>query len=172
MMFNPHKKHGFFPGPWHESPFHKGDLKYIILDLVQEKPSYGYDIIRALEERSRGFYTPSAGSVYPTLQMLEEMGYVASVNQDGKKIYTITDEGRKFLVERRHFADKIKSKMQHHWDSENMVEMTAIMDEFEKMGRLIGRQLHHLDSIEMKRIQEILSDVYDEIEAIIQRDIK
>lgn len=54
--------------------FQKSDVKYVILDLLNEKPSHGYEIMRALEERSHGFYSPSAVSVYPTLQLLEDMG--------------------------------------------------------------------------------------------------
>ena len=53
--------------------FEKGDLKYVILDLLKDEPSHGYEVIRKLEERSRGFYSPSPGSVYPTLQLLEDM---------------------------------------------------------------------------------------------------
>jgi DNA-binding PadR family transcriptional regulator len=91
--------------------FYKGDLKYVILDLLKDKPSHGYEIIRELESRIQGFYTPSAGSVYPTLQMQEDMGYVHSAEQDAKKIYTITEEGRKFLAEQTGAIDKIKEQM-------------------------------------------------------------
>ena len=54
--------------------FERGDLKYVILDLLTDKPRHGYEIIRELEDRFHGFYTPSAGKVYPTLQLLEDMG--------------------------------------------------------------------------------------------------
>ncbi len=70
---------------WRENRFERGDIKYVILDLLRERPSYGYEIIRALEERFGGLYTPSAGTVYPTLQMLEEMGYVTSSQSEGEK---------------------------------------------------------------------------------------
>ena len=70
--------------------FGRGDLKYVILDLISEKPRHGYDIIRALEEYSHGFYAPSPGVVYPTLQLLEEMGQATVEQRDGKKVYTIT----------------------------------------------------------------------------------
>ncbi len=69
-----HQRHRFFIGPQREGPFQRGVIKYIILDYLKDKPSYGYEIIRALEERFYGFYVPSPGTVYPTLQMLEEMG--------------------------------------------------------------------------------------------------
>ena len=92
----PGRKPRYRRGRWQESPFQKGDLKYVILDLIKEKPRYGYEIIRDLEERSHGFYTPSPGVIYPTLQMLEETGYTSSAEQDGKRVYTITEEGRQF----------------------------------------------------------------------------
>ena len=85
---------GHFPGfERHAHLFERGHLKYVILDLLKDKPAHGYEIIKALEERFHGFYSPSAGSVYPTLQLLEDMGYVKSSDQDGKKVYTITAEG-------------------------------------------------------------------------------
>ncbi len=171
-MHSMHRMHKHFPKYWQESPFHKGDLKYIILDLIQEKPSYGYEIIRALEERSRGFYSPSAGAVYPTLQMLEEMGYVSSASQDGKRVYTITDEGRRFLAERKHFSDQIKKQLKHHWNPENLGEMAETMGEFDNLGRLIGPRLHRLDSAKMRQIREILSRAYSEIERVISRDLE
>jgi DNA-binding PadR family transcriptional regulator len=71
-----------------------------LLRLIAEKPMHGYDLIRDLEERSGGMWRPSPGSIYPTLQMLEDEGLVKSEEQDGKRVYTITDAGRKELDER------------------------------------------------------------------------
>src|SRR5262245_30800963 len=101
-MFGPGRSHfraearGAFEG-LRDRIFEKGDLKSVILQLLKEKPRHGYEVIRALEERFGGFYSPSPGAVYPTLQMLEDLGYTSVVSQDGKKVYTITDEGLKFL---------------------------------------------------------------------------
>src|ERR671933_2282623 len=109
-MFGRRMAKGFFgwgPGrgfgfdPRRGRVFGKGDLKYVILDLLKDRPAHGYEVMRALEERFRGFYSPSPGSVYPTLQMLEDLGYVSSRQRDGKKVYQITDEGRSFLEENR-----------------------------------------------------------------------
>src|SRR5204863_10191366 len=85
----------------------RGDLKYVILELLRDQPRHGYDIIRALEERSRGTYRPSPGSVYPTLQMLEDLGYVTSSQEEGKKVYSITEEGRRYLGEQQSTVDDI-----------------------------------------------------------------
>ena len=77
--------------------FKKGNLQFVILKMLEEESRHGYQIIKDLEERFKGFYSPSPGSVYPILQMLEDRDFV-SISKDGnKKVYTITDEGKKFL---------------------------------------------------------------------------
>ena len=158
----------FFRGFGGESPFGKGDLKYVILDLLKEKPRYGYEIIRALEERSHGFYTPSPGVVYPTLQMLEEMGYASAAERDGKKIYTITDEGKKFLLEQKDFTDEVKSHMKRHWNPENIGVFAQMMAEFGELARMVGRRGRRIDSDKVKRIREVISSASEEIRAILE----
>ena len=74
--------------------FESGEIKFVILRLLKEKPRHGYEIIKALEERMGGHYTPSAGTVYPTLQLLEDSGLATSELREGKRVYSITDEGR------------------------------------------------------------------------------
>ena len=103
-----HGRHGFKFGPgfmgWmkgfgFDTPrMRRGDIKYLILEVLKEGPRHGYDIINSLGERFRG-YRPSPGSVYPTLQMLEDGGFVTSQEVDGKKVYTITENGMKLLEE-------------------------------------------------------------------------
>src|SRR5437588_6670684 len=90
-------------GPGGEGPrfFGRGDMKFALLELLQERPMYGYEMMKALEEKSGGFYTPSPGSIYPTLQMLEDRGFVTSRDVEGKKVYSITDAGRALLSERQ-----------------------------------------------------------------------
>jgi len=88
--------------------FEQGDLKYVILQLLDEKPRHGYEIIKALEERFGGMYSPSAGTVYPTLTLLEDLGYASvSVEEGGKKTYSITNEGRAYLAQNRSAVDDI-----------------------------------------------------------------
>ena len=127
----------FFESERHSRLFEKGDLKYVILDILKDKPSHGYEIIRGLEERFHGFYTPSAGSVYPTLQLLEDMGYVSSSERDGKRTYSITDEGRRFLSDREEIVDKIKSHMRDWWGSGSREEFGETMHELRQLGRLV-----------------------------------
>jgi DNA-binding PadR family transcriptional regulator len=90
-----------------------GDLQLVLLALLAERPSHGYELIKALEERSGGFYSPSPGMVYPALTWLEEVGY-ASVAADGaKKLYSITDAGRTYLGENREAAQAMLRQLEY-----------------------------------------------------------
>ena len=78
----------------------RGDVRTALLRLLSDRPMHGYDLIRELEERSGGAWSPSPGSIYPTLQLLEDEGLVTGEERDGKRVYTITDAGRAQLQER------------------------------------------------------------------------
>ncbi len=95
-------------GPFGEGHrfFGRGDVKYALLELLRERPMHGYEMIKALEEKSGGFYTPSAGTIYPTLQMLEDRSFVTVSETEGKKTYSITDAGRAFLAEQQKEAEQ------------------------------------------------------------------
>jgi DNA-binding PadR family transcriptional regulator len=102
FMHGRHGGRGRFGGGWGEEPrTRRGDIKFILLELLSERPQHGYELIKELEARRGGFRRPSPGSVYPTLQMLEEGGYLTSEEVDGKRVYTITESGRQLLSDRR-----------------------------------------------------------------------
>jgi DNA-binding PadR family transcriptional regulator len=95
-----------------ERMFDSGDLRFVLLALIAEKPSHGYELIKAIEEKLSGGYTPSPGVVYPTLTLLEELGYASVQAQDGgKKLYSITDAGRAFLEENKRVVDGLFARM-------------------------------------------------------------
>ncbi len=97
---------GWFGPPWAAGRrARRGDVRTALLALLEEKPMHGYDLIRELEERSGGAWRPSPGSVYPTLQMLEEEGLIIGEEQDGKRVFTLTEAGRTELQERRERDD-------------------------------------------------------------------
>ena len=114
-----HFGRGFMGGhPGHHGPggrrgrmFDQGDLRLVILHLTSEKPRYGYDIIKAIEERLSGLYSPSPGVVYPTLTFLEETGLVEAQTADGKKLYAITEEGRAHLEANKAAVDALLERM-------------------------------------------------------------
>jgi DNA-binding PadR family transcriptional regulator len=84
-----------------------GDLQLLVLKLLDEKPRYGYEIIKELEERSKGFYIPSPGMVYPALTYLEEIGHATVAVDGARKLYSITESGKEHLAKNLSTADAL-----------------------------------------------------------------
>jgi len=113
-------RHGF-GGPWRGRfdrgfgggrLFDAGDLKLVILKLLSEEPSYGYQLMKKMEERLAGGYSPSAGVIYPTLTMLEEEGLAsASTSTDNKKVYSVTPAGLAFLEENKQRLEELFARL-------------------------------------------------------------
>jgi|SRR6476619_3910199 DNA-binding PadR family transcriptional regulator len=92
-------------GPWREHGHgggrrRRGDIRTAVLAALEESPAHGYEIIQRFEEKTAGAWRPSAGSIYPTLQLLEDEGLVRSYERDGKKVYELTDEGHAAAAQR------------------------------------------------------------------------
>jgi DNA-binding PadR family transcriptional regulator len=103
-----------FGGGGRERLFDAGDLQLIILELLAQKPSYGYELIKAIEERMSGGYAPSPGVVYPTLTLLEERGLARIESTEGaRKVYAVTDEGRAELSAHAERLREISDRMTH-----------------------------------------------------------
>lgn len=83
------------------------DLQLLLLALLADKPSHGYELMKALEERSGGFYSPSPGMIYPALTYLEELGHAVAEPDGSRKLYRITDAGRGHLEQNREVVDGI-----------------------------------------------------------------
>jgi DNA-binding PadR family transcriptional regulator len=149
--------------------FESGEVKYVILRLLKEKPRHGYEIMKALEERLGGWYTPSAGTVYPTLQLLEDQGYVRAVEAEGKKVYHITPEGEAFLHEHREFTDDIFDRVRDVVGGFASGEMRELNSAFGRLASLTYRNAWRLgpDSPAVARMAEVLKKATAEIEEII-----
>ncbi|MFE0756409.1 PadR family transcriptional regulator [Inquilinus sp. NPDC058860] len=89
----------------------QGDLRLLALALIEEQPRHGYEIIKLIEEKTGGWYSPSPGTVYPTLTYLEEAGYVTVEAEGSKKLYRITDEGRAYLDANRGIVDAVLGRL-------------------------------------------------------------
>ena len=92
--------------------FAHGDLRLVILRLIAEKPRHGYEIIKEIEERVAGAYSPSPGVIYPTLTLLEELGYVlVSPGEGARKLHQITEAGEAFLTANQPAVDALFARM-------------------------------------------------------------
>jgi DNA-binding PadR family transcriptional regulator len=135
--------------------FGHGDLKLVILSLLEERPRHGYDIIKAIEERSGGTYQPSAGTVYPTLTLLEEMGFARSTpDEGGKRVYEITEAGREHLAAHQSTVDDIFSRV-----ARAGAGLTS--DSMQEMNRAFGRLARATYSQASHRLEDptFLADV-------------
>jgi len=93
--------------------FSSDDLQLMLLALLEEKASHGYELIKAIEAHSNGFYTPSPGMIYPALTYLEELGYVTASAEGNKKCYALANEGREHLSANRERLVSMQRKLEH-----------------------------------------------------------
>lgn len=135
----------------------RGDIKFHLLEILKETPRHGYEIISELEKQSGG-YRPSPGSVYPTLQMLEEGGYLTSEQIDGKKVYTITEEGLKLLEERGETRFQANPKM---------AQAVEIRKGLTKLGAAVMDGVRDGDEDTIKRINEIVNQARRDVYSIL-----
>jgi DNA-binding PadR family transcriptional regulator len=180
-----HGRHGFSHGrpgfmggrgggdvPWGRKLGSK-DLQLLILALLAERPAHGYELIKTIEERSGGFYSPSPGMIYPALTYLDEIGH-ATIEQEGsRKLYRITPEGESHLASNRAAADaileafsRIGSRMDDVREAFAGAGDSDASDEIHRARHALKdalRRKHRCDPIEAKRIARILDRAIAEI---------
>lgn len=139
--------------------FARGELRLVLLHLIAEEPRHGYDLIRQIEEMTGGHYAPSPGIIYPTLTLMAEMDLVdEAVDDDGKKIYSITPDGKSKLVAEENRIAQILDRL------EGIAQVDAASD-----GASIRRAVHNLKSAIRIRLtdEETGSEKILEVSAII-----
>ena len=147
--------------------FGAGDMKYVILKLLRDKPRHGYEVMKELEERMHGCYSPSPGTVYPTLQWLEDEGLVVARDVEGKKVYEITDTGRAFLDEHKDIVEDIFDRVTETVERTvggSMVEVNHALGQLVKAVYRTGWKADN--DAARKRVAEILSKATVEIEGL------
>src|SRR6185312_13416701 len=101
-----HHHHG------HRRPFDYGELRLVVLAMIAEQPRHGYELMKAIEERMAGSYSPSPGVIYPTLSWLEDMGYAAvEPEESGRKRYRVTGAGEAFLADNREALEALSVRI-------------------------------------------------------------
>lgn len=138
--------------------FGPGDMKFVVLRLLEDKAMHGYEVMKALEEQSQGFYKASPGTVYPTLQWLEDEDLVVKEAREGdKKIYSITEAGKKFLVENQSTVEEIFERLEDMADYLGGGRMPEIGREIRQLVRQAFRVAwRSRDDATSRQIVEIL----------------
>jgi DNA-binding PadR family transcriptional regulator len=145
----------------------RGGVRYLVLDALVAQPRHGYEIMAAIAERANGRYKPSPGVVYPTLQLLEELGHVKVTERDEKKVYTITAAGKADLAEHDEEVASFYEQSEDVWDDhiddlrEFMLRIRGLVRAFRRSARR-GR----LSPQMMAKVRAILDDALSKLEAL------
>jgi DNA-binding PadR family transcriptional regulator len=178
--------HGPFPRPgmgvgpgrgrgwrelWEERPprADRGMVRYLILDAVAETPRHGYEIMAAIESKSGEAYRPSPGVVYPTLQLLEELGHVRVSTRDDKKVFAITAAGQRELDEHREDVASFYEQSEGVWEdhAEELVELGHLVRRVIRTFRRSARR-GRLTPSTMAKGRAILEDAIKKLEALLE----
>jgi len=147
----------------------RGQVRYLVLDALAAQPRHGYEVIQAIGEKSRGAYKPSPGVVYPTLQMLEELGHTRTVAQGDRKVYEITDEGRRDLQE--HMADVAEfyeGNADYGWD-QHADDVAQVMARLGRVMRLFKLAMRRggLRPSTMRKMRAVLDEALSKLEELL-----
>jgi DNA-binding PadR family transcriptional regulator len=155
-----------FGGGRRERIFASGDMKFVVLHLLGQKPAHGYEVIKALGELVGGDYTPSPGTIYPTLTMLEDLGWVVSTPQDGRKEYRISAEGQARLEEQHEVVERVLAHLAHTRNHAHGRRMPEVMRAMENLKMALRMRLGDgvPDPAAIRRISEIIDRTAVEIE--------
>lgn len=164
---------GPFGGPFGDDPFgsdggprrrHKrGDIRFALLELLAEQPRHGYELIKELERRYAGFYRPSPGSVYPTLQLLEEEGYLTSEQIEGKRVYTITEAGKEALAAHQAHG----SGRQGLHPGSNDAELGALRRSLMALNEVVMQAARHGTPEQMRSVMQSLDEARREVHRVL-----
>jgi DNA-binding PadR family transcriptional regulator len=157
----------FGGGGRRERVFASGDLKFAVLHLLADKPAHGYEIIRRMGELAGGDYAPSPGTIYPTLAMLEDLGWVVSAPQEGgRKEYRISADGRARLEEEREAVERILAHLERVKSRAHGRRPPEVLRAMENLKTALRLRLGgaDADTALARRVSEILDRAAVEIE--------
>lgn len=150
----------------------RGDARYILLDALRDGPKHGYEIIKALEDRSGGRYVPSPGTVYPTLQYLEDQGLVRSSQEADRRIYQLTEAGQAELVAQTEQVNAFWKRMGGHGaPAASQHEVSFLQEELEQLNRIVWSGLRPAiaqgQQDPIRRVRNAVEECQNKVRAII-----
>ncbi|WP_169156675.1 PadR family transcriptional regulator [Brasilonema bromeliae] len=155
-----------------EGKVRRGEARYLLLDALRDEPKHGYEIIKALEERSSGQYAPSPGTVYPTLQYLEDMGLVRADQEAARRVYHLTETGRTELDAHAEEVNAFWARLKEPDTSAAIqAEIGFLEDELEHLMRTVWGGLRNAlnrdDQKTIRRVREVIEHSQNEVRRIL-----
>jgi len=141
----------------------RGDLKFLMLEVLKDRPMHGYEIMKCIGEKFSGLYIPSAGVVYPTLELLEDLGYVKSTRKNGKKVYSVTSAGRRALNEKGKVLKRIMGGKQYNFCFRKFTFGKNLAD----LAKLIFRNYEDLTPRKIDEIKKVVDEARLKIQRIV-----
>ena len=148
----------------------RGDIKFIILELLKEGPKHGYEIMKEMEARFGGFYSPSPGSIYPTLQMLEDQGFLTSRPEDGRRVYEMTGAGQAFLDENKEAVGRARRRFEGPFPHIFRREVREVAREIRDLVRTLvheARRGERRSPEKLRKVHDIISRARKEVEDVL-----
>jgi DNA-binding PadR family transcriptional regulator len=150
----------------------RGTVRWLVLDAIAPQPRHGYEIIQAIGDKSRGAYKPSPGVVYPTLQMLEELGHARTIPRDERKVYEITDEGKRELLAHREEVEEFYEGQNESGFENHAEEFVQLAKRVKRVAHLFKRTMHHggLRPTTMRKARKLLDETLQKLEELLSTE--
>ncbi|HEX3771471.1 MAG TPA: PadR family transcriptional regulator [Polyangiaceae bacterium] len=159
-------------GEWWRGPTpraERGTVRWLVLDAIADQPRHGYEIIQAIGDKSGSAYKPSPGVVYPTLQMLEELGHARTIPRDERKVYEITDEGRRELgAHQEEVAEFYEGQGDNGWEN-HAEEFMQVAKRVKRVAQLFKRAMHRggVRPTTMRKARKLLEETLQKLEDLL-----
>ncbi|MGH2413539.1 MAG: PadR family transcriptional regulator [Microcystaceae cyanobacterium] len=155
-----------------EGRVRRGEARYVLLDALRDEPKHGYEIIKVLEERSSGQYAPSPGTVYPTLQYLEDMGLVRADHQAARRVYHLTETGQVELDAHAEEVDAFWGRLKEaDTSAASQAEIRFLQDELDHLGRTVWGGLRDAlnrdDRETIRRVRQVVEQCQNEVRRVL-----
>jgi DNA-binding PadR family transcriptional regulator len=162
-------------GDWWRGPApraERGTVRWLVLDAIAAQPRHGYEIIQSIGDKSAGAYKPSPGVIYPTLQMLEELGHARTIPRDERKVYEITDEGRRELASHQEeVAEFYEGQTEAGWEN-HAEEFVHVAKRVKRVAQLFKRTMQSggMRPITMRKARKVLDEALQKLEELLQQE--
>ena len=166
--FEPHG-HRTEPWGWRRRFFESGEVRLALLSLLAERSMHGYELMKEIEARSGGIYKASAGAIYPNLQQMEDEGLIrAEADDNNKRVYTVTPEGKKLLERETDAVGRIWSRASvwDDWSDAFSPGAREVMGPAMRLARAAFAAAAHGDAKQVERVRSLLSKAAEEMEAM------
>jgi DNA-binding PadR family transcriptional regulator len=150
----------------------RGTVRWLVLDAISAQPRHGYEIIQSIGEKSNGAYKPSPGVIYPTLQMLEELGHARTILRDERKVYEITDEGRRELAaHQEELSEFYEGQSDAGWES-NAEDFVHVAKHIKRVAQLFKRAMQRggVRPTTLRKARKVLDEALQKLEELLSQE--